>query len=99
MSAWARKKIQDEEDAKKKQEKEAANNVSSNVVGKDVFESGASYSYTSPFKPNSAFHIRNRLLSKMGTTVSLHRCLQRTLQLGIAVNPCTFKLAILYVLN
>ena len=69
-SAWARKRIQQEEDAQKQKEKEAASSVSSNVAGKDVFESGGSYSYTSPFRPNSAFHIRNRLLSKMGTTVS-----------------------------
>ncbi len=70
MSAWHRRKVLAEEEALEQKEKEAAGCVSTSSGGKDIFESGASYNYTSPFKPNSAFHIRNRLLSKMGAPVS-----------------------------
>ena len=71
MAAWTRNKLQKEEDNKKKQEKEAAVNVSSSLPGRDVFEAGTSSSYSSPITPSSAFHIRNRLLSKMGAPVCM----------------------------
>ncbi|XP_064393937.1 major facilitator superfamily domain-containing protein 1-like isoform X2 [Halichondria panicea] len=72
MSAWHRRKVLAEEEALEQKEKEAAGNVSTSSGGKDIFESGGSYNYTSPFKPNSAFHIRNRLLSKMGAPMPEH---------------------------
>ncbi len=70
MSAWHRKKVLAEEEAQEQRDKEAASSVIKSSGGKDVFESGDSYNYSSPFRSQSAFHIRNRLLSKMGAPVS-----------------------------
>ena len=63
LSAWTRAKIEkakkEEEEAKKQ---EAAKS-------KDILNSGTRAPYVSNITPSSAFHIRNRYLSKMGAKV------------------------------
>jgi len=77
MSAWGRRRLEKEKAAAKKDDE--AEKVP--VLG-DVSPSGIGYStgikgkvqYTSPIMPNSAFHIRNRMLSKLGAQVRLCKC-------------------------
>lgn len=69
MTAWTRNRLQNEEDEKKKLEEAAG--ASGSRADRDIFESGTTHSYSSPFTPKTAFQIRNRLLSKMGTPVRL----------------------------
>ena len=61
LSAWARKKLEKKEAAQETEEK--AKFIS------DLTYEGSQGAYSSPIQPSSAFHIRNRLLSKMGEKV------------------------------
>ena len=84
MTAWARKRLEKEEKAAKEAAARLAAeggpiNVSSanSALSKannnydGIFDSGIRDEYNSPVVPKSAFHIRNRMLSKMGAKVSM----------------------------
>ncbi len=68
-SAWSRRKLEKEkEEAQKLKEAEK----------QPIFDAGPAdtgvhgrIQYTSPITPNSAFHIRNRMLSKLGAKVQI----------------------------
>lgn len=62
-SAWARAR-----EAKKKEEAEAASKAAEEEKQKLV----NAQAYTSPIQPSSAFHLRNRLLSRIGTKIPEH---------------------------
>ena len=64
LSAWTRAKI---EKAKKEEEEEAKKQEAAKA--KDILNSGTRAPYVSNITPPSAFHIRNRYLSKMGAKV------------------------------
>lgn len=75
MTAWTRAKREKEEKA----EKDASpgspiNSVPSKdaTASSGIFDSGIREDYSSPVMPSTAFHIRNRMLSKMGAKV--RRC-------------------------
>ncbi len=62
MTAWARRKAE-------KAKKAAASSEETAKLIPELLPEGARQAYTSPIAPSSAFQIRNRLLSKMGTKV------------------------------
>ena len=79
MSAWGKRRLEKEkkekEEAKKDKEEEKKEKIP--IVSKG-YPGGTTYlevsphgkiQYTSPITPNSAFHIRNRMLSKLGAKV------------------------------
>ncbi len=76
MSAWGRAKLEKEKKARESVSPSPSSPI--NVPKKDtsggridVFHSGTKDSYvTPPIPPSSAFHIRNRMLSKMGAKVN-----------------------------
>ena len=65
LAAWTRAKIEKEKEREEeeKKQKEAA------AKEKDLLESGTRAPYVSSVTPRSAFHIRNRYLSRMGAKV------------------------------
>ena len=75
LSAWARKKIEEDEALRKEGEDPLPRKLphsgitTSNVTYSEVTIRGGVKSYTSPIAPSSAFHIRNRMMSKMGAKV------------------------------
>ncbi len=64
LSAWTRRRLERLEKATKDDE--------TVKLIPDLMPEGACETYTSPITPSSAFHIRNRLLSRMGTKVRGH---------------------------
>ena len=86
MFAWERRRLE-------KQEEEAAKVKVQVPVqrSQDIFESGLPKPYASPVVPSSAFHIRNRLLSKMGTKVTNSECNRYSLYIRLEqtfINAC-----------
>ena len=81
MSAWARKKKEnkEKEDQKKYEESVASEKLpiyatKGATYSEVTVEGGLKVkSYTSPITPNTAFHIRNRMMSKMGAKVHTQR--------------------------
>lgn len=70
-AAWVRKR-----EAKEKEEAEAAAEKAAEQEKQRLVNSKA---YTSPIQPSSAFHLRNRLLSRIGTKMPEHiQSTQRT---------------------
>ena len=65
LSAWTRAKI---EKAKEKEEEEEKKRQEA-AKAKDILNSGTRAPYVSNISPPSAFHIRNRYLSRMGAKV------------------------------
>lgn len=65
MTAWARRREEKEAEEKEKEKAESAKKTA------DILKTGTG-PYTSPIPPNSAFQIRNRLLSRMGTKMPEH---------------------------
>lgn len=74
MAAWTRKRLEEKEEKEKEKAKESAAALSASInvhaKGHDIFDSGEKLPYTSPITPNTAFNIRNRMLSKLGAKVS-----------------------------
>ena len=81
MAAWTRKKLDKQEEEEKKQRAKSPERgeINTKPVAKgkmgnkgDIFDSGVEGGrYTSPIAPNSAFQIRNRMLSRMGAKVGV----------------------------
>ena len=76
MTAWARAKLEKaekEEDGLPTIPETPIINVgvpSRDSTSSGIFDSGIREDYSSPVVPRTAFHIRNRMLSKMGAKVS-----------------------------
>ncbi len=94
MSAWSRAKLEKQEKAEEEAAKAAAA-INTKVgglpkdpnTGSGIFDSGIK-SYSSPITPSSAFHIRNRMLSKMGTKVCVCVCVCVCVQMYICMHVC-----------
>ena len=78
LSAWTRAKI---EKAKEREKEEEEAKKQEAAKTKDILNSGTRAPYESNISPPSAFHIRNRFLSRMGAKVRTY----------VAVGACKMR--------